>query len=220
MKAQKGAQSHYSGVFIYKDLKSIEDTNNAITIIILITAIIFTIASTIFAFFLSNRITKPLRQLKTQAQKVSEGDYSQISTVATKDEIGDLSRAFNNMNVEIQEHIKAISSSKNIRDTLLNSMVEGVLGINNQREIILSNKMADDIMRHIDDFSKESIEQQIEATFESQQNEYLELEINTRYYVFISSYIDRIQTNGRSGIVMVIRDMTNEHNLDQMKKIL
>ena len=218
MKAQKGAQSHYSGVFIYKDLKSIEDTNNAITIIILITAIIFTIASTIFAFFLSNRITKPLRQLKTQAQKVSEGDYSQISTVATKDEIGDLSRAFNNMNVEIQEHIKAISSSKNIRDTLLNSMVEGVLGINNQREIILSNKMADDIMRHIDDFSKESIEQQIEATFESQQNEYLELEINTRYYVFISSYIDRIQTNGRSGIVMVIRDMTNEHNLDQMKK--
>ncbi|MDU5338419.1 MAG: ATP-binding protein, partial [Staphylococcus epidermidis] len=218
MKAQKGAQSNYSGVFIYKDLKSIEDTNNAITIIILITAIIFTIASTIFAFFLSNRITKPLRQLKTQAQKVSEGDYSQISTVATKDEIGDLSRAFNNMNVEIQEHIKAISSSKNIRDTLLNSMVEGVLGINNQREIILSNKMADDIMRHIDDFSKESIEQQIEATFESQQNEYLELEINTRYYVFISSYIDRIQTNGRSGIVMVIRDMTNEHNLDQMKK--
>ena len=81
------------------------------------------------------------------------------------------------MNVEIQEHIKAISSSKNIRDTLLNSMVEGVLGINNQREIILSNKMADDIMRHIDDFSKESIEQQIEATFESQENEYLELEI-------------------------------------------
>ena len=33
-------------------------------------------------------------------------------------------------------------------------MVEGVLGINNQREIILSNKMADDIMRHIDDFQK------------------------------------------------------------------
>ena len=51
MKAQKGAQSHYSGVLYIKIWKSIEDTNNAITIIILITAIIFTIASTIFAFF-------------------------------------------------------------------------------------------------------------------------------------------------------------------------
>ena len=73
MKAQKGAQSNYSGVFIYKDLKSIEDTNNAITIIILITAIIFTIASTIFAFFLSNRITKPLRQLKLKHKKFLKG---------------------------------------------------------------------------------------------------------------------------------------------------
>ncbi|MEQ6062865.1 ATP-binding protein [Staphylococcus saccharolyticus] len=218
MKAQKDSHSKYSGVFIFKDLKSIEDTNNVITIIILITAIIFITASTIFAFFLSNRITKPLRQLKTQAQKVSEGDYSQISSVTTNDEIGDLSRAFNNMNYEIQEHIEALSSSKNIRDTLLNSMVEGVLGINNQKEIILSNKMADDIIQHIDDFSKESIEQQIEATFKSKETEFLELEINTRYYVFISSSIDRIQPNGRSGIVMIIRDMTNEHNLDQMKK--
>ena len=41
MKAQENANSKYSAVFIYQDLKSIEDTNNAITIIILITAIIF-----------------------------------------------------------------------------------------------------------------------------------------------------------------------------------
>lgn len=218
MKPQEDASSKHSGVFIYKDLKSIEDTNNAITIIILITAIIFIAASTVFAFFLSNRITKPLRQLKTQAQKVSEGDYSQISSVSTKDEIGDLSRAFNNMNYEIQEHIDVLSSSKSIRDSLLNSMVEGVLGINDQRVVIFSNKMADDIIHFIDDFSKESIEQQIEKTFESKGTEFLEIEISTRYYVFITSYINRIQPNGRSGIVVIIRDMTNEHNLDQMKK--
>ncbi|MBW4836974.1 MAG: HAMP domain-containing protein [Staphylococcaceae bacterium] len=218
MKPQEDASGKHSGVFIYKDLKSIEDTNNAITIIILITAIIFIAASTVFAFFLSNRITKPLRQLKTQAQKVSEGDYSQISSVSTKDEIGDLSRAFNNMNYEIQEHIDALSSSKSIRDSLLNSMVEGVLGINDQRVVIFSNKMADDIIHFIDDFSKESIEQQIEKTFESKGTEFLEIEISTRYYVFITSYINRIQPNGRSGIVVIIRDMTNEHNLDQMKK--
>ena len=51
MKAQENANSKYSAVFIYQDLKSIEDTNNAITIIILITAIIFIAISTVFAFF-------------------------------------------------------------------------------------------------------------------------------------------------------------------------
>ena len=122
------------------------------------------------------------------------------------------------MNYEIQEHIEALSSSKNIRDSLINSMVEGVLGINDQRDVIISNKMADDIIHKIDDFSKELIEKQIEQTFKSEGTEFQEIEINTRYYVFITSYINRIQPNGRNGIVVIIRDMTNEHNLDQMKK--
>lgn len=154
MKPQEDASSKHSGVFIYKDLKSIEDTNNAITIIILITAIIFIAASTVFAFFLSNRITKPLRQLKTQAQKFLKVIIVKYLQSLLKDEIGDLSRAFNNMNYEIQEHIDVLSSSKSIRDSLLNSMVEGVLGINDQRVVIFSNKMADDIIHFIDDFQK------------------------------------------------------------------
>lgn len=218
MKAEPGSHTEYSGVFIFKDLKSIEDTNNAITIIILITAIIFLAVSTIFAFFLSSRITKPLRELRNQAQKVSQGDYSHITSVSTKDEIGELSRAFNNMSFEIQEHVEALSTSKNIRDSLINSMVEGVIGINEQKDIILSNKMADQVFHTLDDNAVELIEKQIEQTFNTKETQFQEIEANTRYYVIIMSYIDRIQNDGRSGIVAIIRDMTNEHNLDQMKK--
>lgn len=218
MQPQDHSNSKYSGVFIYQDLKTIEDTNNAITIIILITAIIFLATSTVFAFFLSNKITKPLRQLRTQAFNVSKGDYSQKTTVSTKDEIGELSRTFNNMSYEIQEHIEAISTQRNIRDSLINSMVEGVLGINDNREVILSNKMADDIIPTIDKTTYKKIEKQIEITFTSKTTEFQDYEFNGKFYVFIMSYIPRIQQDGRSGIVVIIRDMTNEHNLDQMKK--
>lgn len=218
MKAQENANSKYSAVFIYQDLKSIEDTNNAITIIILITAIIFIAVSTVFAFFLSNRITKPLRQLRTQAINISKGDYSKQTSVSTKDEIGELSHTFNNMSSEIQENIEALSTQKNIRDSLINSMIEGVLGLNDKREVILSNKMADDIIKSIDKTVYKEIEKQIEATFVSKDTEFQEYEINNKYYVIIMSYVERIQQDGRSGIVVIIRDMTNEHNLDQMKK--
>ena len=218
MKAQENANSKYSAVFIYQDLKSIEDTNNAITIIILITAIIFIAVSTVFAFFLSNRITKPLRQLRTQAINISKGDYSKQTSVSTKDEIGELSHTFNNMSSEIQENMEALSTQKNIRDSLINSMIEGVLGLNDKREVILSNKMADDIIKSIDKTVYKEIEKQIEATFVSKDTEFQEYEINNKYYVIIMSYVERIQQDGRSGIVVIIRDMTNEHNLDQMKK--
>ncbi|RIN40218.1 ATP-binding protein [Staphylococcus succinus] len=218
LNANNEKSNNYSGVFIYQDLKTLEDTNNLITIIILVIAIISLAITTVFAFFLSSRITKPLRNLRTQALKVSKGDYSQIVPVNSRDEIGELSRAFNTMSSEIQQHIDALSSSKNIRDSLINSMVEGVLGFNDKKEIILSNDMAQNIIQILDDYSLDKLDRQKELTFKDQKTQFEEYEINTRYFVIITSYIEQIQPDGTSGIVAVIRDMTNEHNMDQMKK--
>ncbi|MBU7216177.1 HAMP domain-containing protein [Staphylococcus gallinarum] len=211
-------QDEYGGVFIYQDLKTIEDTNNLITVIILIIAIIFLAITTIFAFFLSSRITKPLRNLRSQALRVSKGQYAQVEPVNSKDEIGELSRAFNTMSSEIQQHIDALSSSKNIRDSLINSMVEGVLGYNDKKEVILSNQMAQNTLQLLDEYSLEKLDEQTELTFKNKHTQFEEYEINTRYFVIITSYIEQIQPDGRSGIVAIIRDMTNEHNIDQMKK--
>ncbi|MDN6572494.1 MAG: ATP-binding protein [Staphylococcus equorum] len=214
----KNRNNNYSGVFIYQDLKTIEETNNVITVIILIIAIIFLAITTVFAFFLSSRITKPLRNLRTQALKVSKGDYAQVVPVNTRDEIGELSRTFNTMSSEIQQHIDALSSSKNIRDSLINSMIEGVLGYNDKKEIIISNKMAQNTLQILGDHELKKLDKQNERTFKNKQTQFEEYEINTRYLVIITSYIDQIQPDGRSGIVAIIRDMTNEHNIDQMKK--
>ncbi|HLR19655.1 MAG TPA: ATP-binding protein [Staphylococcus sp.] len=208
----------YSGVFIYQDLKTIEETNNVITLIILIIAIIFLAITTVFAFFLSSRITKPLRNLRTQAMKLSKGDYAQVAPVNTRDEIGELSRTFNTMSSEIQQHMDALSSSKNIRDSLINSMIEGVLGYNDKKEIIISNTMAQNTLQILDDYELQKLDKQNELTFKTKQTQFEEYEIKTRYFVIITSYIEQIQPDGRSGIVAIIRDMTNEHNMDQMKK--
>lgn len=211
--------THPNGaVFIYQDLKSIDDTNNVITIIILVTAIIFLIVTTVFAFFLSSRITKPLRQLRTQATGVSKGNYSLVNDIHTKDEIGELANSFNLMSNEIQRHIDEISASKNIRESLINSMVEGVLGINEDREIILSNKLAQQMENELDGENKALFIEQMNNTFTDKETQFEEYEVNNRYYVVIMSYIDQFQPNGSSGIVAIIRDMTNEHKLDQMKK--
>lgn len=150
--------------------------------------------------------------------KVSKGDYAQVVPVNTRDEIGELSRTFNTMSSEIQQHIDALSSSKNIRDSLINSMIEGVLGYNDKKEIIISNTMAQNTLQILDEHELKKLDKQNERTFKNKQTQFEEYEINTRYLVIITSYIDQIQPDGRSGIVAIIRDMTNEHNIDQMKK--
>ena len=50
----------------------------------------------------------PLRNLRSQALRVSKGQYAQVEPVNSKDEIGELSRAFNTMSSEIQQHIDAL----------------------------------------------------------------------------------------------------------------
>ncbi|KIX91530.1 histidine kinase [Staphylococcus microti] len=214
----KDVDGKKSVIYIYEDLRSIDETNNVIAIIILITAVIFLIMTTIFAFFLSTRITNPLRRLKTQAQEVAKGHYDKQVPVQTKDEIGELAVAFNQMSHHIQNHIDAITTSKNIRDTLINSMAQGVLGINHQRQIILSNALAHQMMLDMTVEDKALFDTQIDETFRSEKTEYREYEINQRHYAVVMSYIDRIQTNRESGLVVIIRDMTREHHMEQMKK--
>ena len=103
------------------------------------------------------------------------------------------------MSYKIQEHIEALSTQK-IFDRLFNSMIEGVVGLNDKSEIILSNKMADQILPTIDKSIYSEIKNQINATFHSKGTEFNEYTINSKYYVFIMSYIDRIQQDGRSGL--------------------
>ena len=74
-----------------------------ITLSILIAAIILLIVSTVFAFFLSTRITKPLIQLKYAAFKVAKGHYTEKVPIYTRDEIGELGLAFNKMSKDIRK---------------------------------------------------------------------------------------------------------------------
>ncbi|MCG3401080.1 HAMP domain-containing protein [Staphylococcus massiliensis] len=212
------AQNKKSAVFIYQDLKSIEDTTNVITIIILITALLSLFLTTIFAFFLSTRITKPLRQMRSQVNKLAKGEYHEKIHVNTKDEIGELALTFNKMSSEIRSHISTITSAKHVRDTLIESMIEGVLGINAKKDIILSNKLAHSILLQMTEDDERRFNAQIDDTFESEEVTFKEYEMFQRYYVVIMSFIENIDHSNECGIVVIIRDMTNEHNLDQLKK--
>ncbi|PWZ43158.1 two-component sensor histidine kinase, partial [Staphylococcus pseudintermedius] len=76
--------------------------------------VVFLAITTVFAFFLSTRITNPLRQLKTQAKEVARGNYDKRVPIQTRDEIGELAMTFNKMSRSIQTHIDALTTSKNI----------------------------------------------------------------------------------------------------------
>ncbi|MDD5389385.1 MAG: ATP-binding protein [Gallionellaceae bacterium] len=78
------------------------------------------------AFVLSERLAAPLRALARGTRAVARGDFTQVQTVSSRDELGMLTHSFNRMTRQLSD---ARAVAEESRDKLLeaNSYLEGVL---------------------------------------------------------------------------------------------
>jgi diguanylate cyclase (GGDEF)-like protein len=66
-----------------------------------------------FSIAIARGITRPVRDLARVARRIAAGNYSEVPTASRRDEIGDLAKAFQNMQEEI-----ALRESRSKRDAL------------------------------------------------------------------------------------------------------
>ncbi|TDM42488.1 HAMP domain-containing protein [Macrococcoides goetzii] len=207
-----------SGIFIYQDANSMDDAQNYITFIIFIVAMLLLILTTIFAFFLSNKITKPLLLLKSAAFNLARGERNNKIAVYSRDEIGELALAFNKMEQEITLNISKISQERNLRDRLINAMEDGVLSFNMDLEKQLQNPMAE---RFLDDISQEDtdvLSKLVNQVMQSDETIYHEISTFNKHYVLIISPVKNTTQGQNNGAVAIIRDMSEEKKIDMMKQ--
>ena len=86
-----------------RELEFIERTN----VTLLYGALIGAILALLLGIFLSRTITRPIRELTQATHAVSEGDLTQQVTIQSKDEIGELGKAFNKMSAELSRLVEA-----------------------------------------------------------------------------------------------------------------
>ncbi|HLO26368.1 MAG TPA: ATP-binding protein, partial [Geobacteraceae bacterium] len=77
----------------------------------------------IYSIFFTSAITRPVRELIKGVEAVGSGDLGQRISFTTRDEIGELSGAFNRMG----ENLKQITVSKEYMDRLVNTMNDALL---------------------------------------------------------------------------------------------
>src|SRR5690625_7062991 len=100
------------GIFVYQSLDVINQTKAETTKIIFVAAAIAIILTTIFAFFLSTRITAPLIQMREAAIDLARGEFNKKVPILTNDEIGELAVAFNRRVKQLNFHINALRHGK------------------------------------------------------------------------------------------------------------
>jgi len=200
----------------YRDLEDINESMAAVTMIIIASGFVLFLITTSFAFFLINRITRPLISLKDAAFKTAKGKYNTLET-KSRDEIGELTLAFNKMNNDIKSNVEQIEHEKNLREQIFTSINEGVLYFDSRVRLIYSNNKGNYLYDHM----KAQTE-----TFEDFQNGIMEIveyrepavervDINDRHMQF--SYTPVEQDQELFGVILLIRDITKEVNTEKMR---
>jgi two-component system phosphate regulon sensor histidine kinase PhoR len=93
----------------------------------------------ILALLLAEGIARPIRTLTQLAERMAGGDMTGRIRVNTRDEIGRLARAYNDMAARLESRVDALAEQRNTLTSVMNLMADGVLITDDQQRVQLIN---------------------------------------------------------------------------------
>lgn len=90
-------------------------------VVVATTAVIFAIC--VLAILIARLFLRPIRRLQVAAQRISNGDYSAVVSTRAADEIGDLTKAFNDMSHSLRTKDRLLEDQRKQNDELLLSLM-------------------------------------------------------------------------------------------------
>jgi len=200
------------------DIKELINELRGNLIIVLILLFILTL---FIAWYFSQGISKPVREIVTATRKFAAGDFNIKIFPRKNDELGEVALSFNNMVSQQKLLFDELSNSKEELQAIISSMREGLLVITADGKITQCNasfkKIAGKIeviglsywevlrIPQFDDYVKKAFE-----TYESFDKE---IELDNKFFTLGFNPI-RIGEK----LVIVFRDITSFKQLEQLKK--
>ncbi len=211
-------------IFIYQSLGVLKETTKQTANLILLAAGIAIVLTTIFAFFLSTRITAPLRRMREAAFELSKGNFDTRVPFLSHDEIGELAIAFNQMGKRLKFNMNVLRQEKEQLTNILSSMADGVMTFSRDGTILITNPPAERFLQQWPIDGNEAnypippeMAELLERAVADEKEHTGELSIQGRYYVVIVSPLYTHDQKSVRGAVAVIRDMTEERRLDKLR---
>ncbi len=129
-------------IYILDNKATVSNLTGQMLILILEALAFGLIISILLSFLLSKTMVTPVRRLTEGAKRVAEGDFSSRIEVDSRDEIGVLTDAFNDMARQLRDTLRQVENERNKLDTLFLHMTDGVVAFSGDGHLIHSNPAA------------------------------------------------------------------------------
>ena len=192
-------------------------------------ALVATCLSALISLFISRRISRPLEELKSGAERFAQGDLSGKLSASKSVEIAALAQAMNQMAEQLDERLRTVVRQRNEQEAVLAGMVEGVLAIDLDKRVIMLNQAAatwletdvataqgrslQEVVRNAD--LQRFIEQTMAGNLPSNEEIGLQLE-NERYLQTYGAVLKNVQGDN-IGVLVVLNDVTRLRRLETVR---
>jgi two-component system phosphate regulon sensor histidine kinase PhoR len=140
----------------------IENELNSIRIRIVIGGVIIAILAAGISLIISRRISRPIEMMKKGADRFAGGDLSYRQIIPESTEMASLAEAMNQMAAQLEDRIKTVINQRNELETVLSSMLEGVMAVDREERIISMNQAAAELFEiDLEGFDHRSVQEVI-----------------------------------------------------------
>lgn len=223
-------------IYVQIDGESIKNNIMTIAGTIVISVIIALFMTSILGIIFATTITRPIALLTRKANQLAHGRKFEKVPVKSNDEIGQLTRSFNYMALELRKTLSELENENNKLEIVVNNMTDGILAFDCFGRLIHANSVCEGLLGEptygltlksflqATNMEKISLEPNVISETIIKRNE-LYLSISFIPYgqkdrFEQSDYIDKSNKSKDSfeGVVVVLQDITKHRRLDEMRR--
>lgn len=178
----------------------------------------------ILGIFIAQTITRPISDMRRQAQEMAKGNFLRKVRVYGNDEMGQLAVAFNHLTNRLQESQASTEAERKKLESVLENMTDGVISTDRKGRVVLINDTALQMLKvSADNVLNRPITSvlslEVDYAFEDlvQLKESLALDFSTseRSYILRASFsVTQKETGFVNGLIVVLHDNTEQEKID------
>ncbi len=208
----------------------VESSVNRVARTIVLASLVIAVLAAIASWLISRAVTGPVRQLTEAVRKIGAGELGHRINISTRDEIGQLARAFNDMSSALKATMDGVSTERNKLASVLANMADGVIMTNTERRVVLANVTAGRLcgFKEIDSINKHLIEivhdhevdEVVKKCLETEKEHTIQFESSLTKR-FLRAIAVPLHSQGRlNGALVLLQDLTELRNLQTMRREL
>jgi two-component system, OmpR family, phosphate regulon sensor histidine kinase PhoR len=182
----------------------------------------------LISWILFRRVSAPLVELSEAARSVAAGEYGKRVPPRTRDEVGTLAAAFNEMSSACALHIEQVDKERQRLLAIFRSMVEGVIVLDAEQHVEFFNDAAARLLglpretpspRKLWELVRQrQLTDLVERIFAQDEPQHGELELRDAELKSLSVHGTRLPGRPVRGAVLVLHDTTHLRKLERVRQ--